>query len=188
MHWLVRLGVAAALVCSGAAVVAPAASEAAAPAVTAASATRAVAPSRGAPRRASRTFLTIPRLHARLRVRRGVSQRVLAKGPGYFPGTARPGEIGNMVILGHRTTHSAPFRRLHRLRRGDRLIVSARARRYVYRVDGKRIISARRRSVLAPVPFRPHAEPHARRLTLITCHPPGSDRQRLVVLARMGAR
>jgi sortase (surface protein transpeptidase) len=42
--------------------------------------------------------------------------------------------------------------------------------------------------VLAPVPFRPHASPLTSTLTLITCHPPGSRRKRLVVLARTADR
>jgi sortase A len=159
----------------------------AATAAPAASAEPAAALARGPGRRSATTFLIIPRLHKRLRVREGVSQRVLALGVGHYPGTARPGAIGNVVLLGHRTTHTAPFRRLHRLRNGDPLVLAKGKRRHTYRVYRKTIMSPRRRSVLAPVPFRPDAAPRTRSLTLITCHPPGSERQRLVVLAKSDA-
>ncbi|GAA4092261.1 hypothetical protein GCM10022214_62260 [Actinomadura miaoliensis] len=199
-HWFVRFGIAAALAGALGTALAPGAPTAAAkaapptappaPATTetpAASAKPATALARGPGRRSATTFLVIPRLHKRLRVREGVSPRVLALGVGHYPGTARPGAIGNVVLLGHRTTHSAPFRLLHRLRDGDRLVLAEGARRHTYRVYRKTIMSPRRRSVLAPVPFQPDAAPRTRSLTLVTCHPPGSDRQRLVVLAKSNA-
>ena len=48
----------------------------------------------------------------------GGSGRTLAFGPGHLGASALPGEIGNMVIAGHRDTH---FAFLQEVRRGDRL-------------------------------------------------------------------
>ena len=42
----------------------------------------------------------------------GVERKDLRKGPGHYPGTALPGQVGNFVVSGHRTTYSAPFNRL----------------------------------------------------------------------------
>ncbi|MGB5494501.1 MAG: class GN sortase [Sedimenticolaceae bacterium] len=50
----------------------------------------------------------------------GSSGRVLAFGPGHIPGTARPGQSGNVVLVGHRDTH---FAWLQDLRRGDKLVL-----------------------------------------------------------------
>ena len=129
--------------------------------------------------------ITIPRIRLGNRpVREGVSHRVLARGIGHYPGTALPGRIGNTVLLGHRTTYLAPFHHLDRLRRGDRIIVRAGRARHVYRAYATRIISPRTSSVLAPVPFRKGRALRHAVLTLISCHPKGSDRRRIVVLAR----
>ena len=56
----------------------------------------------------------------------GVSPADLQKGPGHYPGTALPGEIGNTVISGHRTTYGAPFNDLLDLRDGDAVVVETR--------------------------------------------------------------
>ncbi|MFI0351818.1 class E sortase [Actinomadura sp. 9N407] len=128
--------------------------------------------------------ISIPRMKVRGPVRQGVSRRVLARGIGHHPGTAMPGEIGNAVLLAHRTTYKAPFSNIQRMRTGDRITVTTGGRTYVYRTYKKRIISPRKTSVLAPVPFKRGAQARDSVLTLISCHPRGSDRKRLVVLAR----
>ncbi|MFF5264809.1 class E sortase [Actinomadura viridis] len=154
--------------------------------VRAASPTTALAPAGAArPRKGERIArISIPRLNLHRPVHEGVSQRVLARGLGHYPRTAAPGRVGNSVILGHRTTHLAPFHDLGLMRRGDRIALRSGGRTYVYRVYAKRIIAGTNTRVLAPVPFHWSRTPRRSVLTLITCHPKGSDRQRLVVLAR----
>src|SRR5262249_25077996 len=39
----------------------------------------------------------------------GTERDDLAKGPGHYPSTPLPGQVGNAAIAGHRTTHGAPF-------------------------------------------------------------------------------
>ncbi|MGH2707488.1 MAG: class E sortase, partial [Actinomycetota bacterium] len=106
----------------------------------------------------------------------GVSVDVLKKGPGHVPGTASPGQGGNMVISGHRTTYGAPFKRLDELEAGDEISLTTMQGRFLYLVTDTRIVAPTEVSILNPTIDS--------RLTLTTCHPKFSDRQRLVVLAR----
>src|SRR5262249_2321784 len=115
----------------------------------------------------------------------GVSVADLRKGPGHYPGTAMPGEIGNFVVSGHRTTYLAPFNRLDELRDGDRILIDTRGRQYVYKVTGKRIVRPSDVSVTAPVPEPPKADPTQRLIPLTTCNPKYSAAQRLVVFGQM---
>ena len=42
----------------------------------------------------------------------GITLTTLNKGPGHWPGTALPSQDGNVVVAGHRVTHSRPFRHI----------------------------------------------------------------------------
>jgi LPXTG-site transpeptidase (sortase) family protein len=128
----------------------------------------------------------IRRMGLKMVVRQGVGQPVLRRGVGHFPGTALPGHEGNTVLLGHRTTWLHPFNQLDRMRRGDRIVLRVGRRSFVYRVQVKRVIRPQNRSVLEPVPFKRASAPHGWYLTLISCTPKGSDRQRLVVVGKLG--
>jgi sortase A len=132
--------------------------------------------------------IQIRRMGLKTVVRQGVGEAVLRRGVGHYPGTAFPGREGNTVLLGHRTTWRRPFGKLDRMRRGDRIVLRAGRRTYVYRVRLKRVIRPRDRRVLEPVPFRPRSAPHGRYVTLITCTPKGSDRRRLVVVGTIASR
>ena len=52
----------------------------------------------------------------------GTGREDLKKGPGHYPGTPLPGEIGNAAIAGHRTTYGQPFYDLDKLAPGDEII------------------------------------------------------------------
>ncbi|RFS82070.1 class E sortase [Actinomadura spongiicola] len=129
--------------------------------------------------------LWIKRIRLNTTVRTGVGESVLRRGVGRHPGTARPGQEGNTVLLGHRTTWHRPFNQLDRMRRGDRIVLRVGRTSYVYRMRSRHVIDPRKRSVLEPVPFRPRSAPHGRYVTLITCTPKGSDRWRLVVVGTL---
>lgn len=101
----------------------------------------------------------------------------LKKGPGHIPGTAYPGEPGNMVISGHRTTYGAPFRNIDRLEPGDEIILETGEAEFVYRVDGKEVVPPGDLSILEQSP-----EP---RVTLTSCHPWYSDVTRIVVTGEL---
>jgi sortase A len=117
----------------------------------------------------------------------GVGVGDLKKGPGHMPGTALPGELGNVVLSGHRTTYGAPFERVDELRPGDAVVVETRDSWFTYTVRSSRIVSPSAVEVTWPVPGEAGAAPTEHLLTLTTCHPRYSARQRLIVQAELTA-
>jgi sortase A len=117
----------------------------------------------------------------------GVGVGDLKKGPGHMPGTAMPGEVGNVVVSGHRTTYGAPFERLDELRRGDAIVIETRDTWFTYTMSGSQVVAPSAVEVTYAVPGEPSAAPTRRLLTLTTCHPKYSARQRLIVSAELTA-
>ncbi len=115
----------------------------------------------------------------------GVTQKDLRKGPGHYPGSAMPGQVGNFVVSGHRTTYSAPFNRVGELRKGDEILIDTRDRQFVYHVTGRKIVEPTAVEVTAPVPGRPRTRPSEPLITLTTCHPKYSAAERLVVFGEL---
>ncbi|MEV4895932.1 class E sortase [Nonomuraea sp. NPDC055795] len=128
-------------------------------------------------------LLRIPKLGRdyRYAVVEGVETDHLKKGPGHYPGTALPGQVGNFVVSGHRTTYSAPFNRIDELQRDDEIVVEAREARYTYRVTSQDIVEPNEIEIIAPVPGKPDISPIRSYITLSTCHPEYSAAQRLIV-------
>ncbi|MGP4023099.1 class E sortase [Actinomadura sp. 3N407] len=117
----------------------------------------------------------------------GVDREDLRKGPGHYPGTALPGQVGNFVISGHRTTYSAPFNRLGELERGDKILIDTRDRQYVYKVTDREIVKPSAVEVTAPVPGRPGRKPTERMITLTTCHPKYSAAERMIIFGELAS-
>lgn len=117
----------------------------------------------------------------------GVSTADLKKGPGHIPGTALPGQVGNVVLSGHRTTYGAPFERFDELQPGDAVVLETRDTWFTYTVTGTRIVRPSAVEVTYPVPGDRAATPTRRLLTMTTCHPRFSARQRMVVSAELTA-
>lgn len=102
----------------------------------------------------------------------------LNKGPAHLAGSALPGEPGNCVIAGHRTTYSRPFFSLDALHAGDAVMLIDLSRAsYEYEVTQVLIVEPDEVWVMEPTP-----EPS---VTLIACHPRFSARKRIVVKAKM---
>ena len=120
---------------------------------------------------------TIDRLASGWAVVQGVSVRDLRNGAGHMPKTPLPGQPGNAVISGHRTTYGAPFHELDQLVPGDRIEVETAIGVHVYEVRETVIV---RPTEVWVTDDRPGAW-----LTLTTCHPKFSSRQRLVVFAEL---
>ena len=115
----------------------------------------------------------------------GTGREELRRGPGHLPGTALPGEVGNFVVSAHRTTYGAELRRADELVPGDPLVVETGVSWLVYRVTGSRVVAPTAVEVTLPVPDQPGAAPSRAVLTLTTCHPVFSARERLVVSAEL---
>ena len=118
----------------------------------------------------------------------GVGVEDLKKGgPGHIPESQAPGEVGNTVLSGHRTTYGAPFADLGELAVGDEVIVETRTDFFTYTMTGSEIVRPSAIEVTYPVPGEFGAVPTQRLLTLTTCNPKYSARQRLVIRAELTA-
>jgi sortase A len=109
----------------------------------------------------------------------GVGRDELRKGPGHVPSTVLPGQDGTFGVSGHRTTYGAPFYRLNELAKGDTITVVTREAVYTYTVTRTAIVRPTDTQVLNNV-TGPDGKPKAT-ITLTTCHPRYSARQRLIV-------
>jgi len=106
----------------------------------------------------------------------------LERGVVHYPITPTPGQLGNVVIVGHSSNnlfnqgrYKFAFVLLGRLQEGDTFMLNYNGQRYVYKVYQKKIVSPKEVSVLGPAD-RPSTA------TLITCDPPGTALNRLVVV------
>lgn len=88
-----------------------------------------------------------------------------------------PGSVGNYVIAGHRSRKFGKnFNRLDELALGDTITIATEQRKWTYVVDRKHVVKPTDLSVLEPTTT-------GRELTLITCHPFGSNKFRLIIHA-----
>ena len=123
------------------------------------------------------TRLRIPAIGVDVVVVEGTSASALRAGAGHYPETPLPCEKGNVAIAGHRTTYGKPFNNLDRLRTGDIIRLDTPIGPCEYAVERSFVTTPRDFSVLNPTPDAA--------LTLTTCHPKGSARQRLIVTAKL---
>jgi sortase A len=129
-------------------------------------------------------LIMIPRLgHSwKFAVVQGTGLPQLALGPGHVPGTALPGQVGNFAIAGHRVTAGNPFWSLPSLRAGDLVYIETIAGTYQYQVTGRPdLVAANDTAWLSPVPGHPGAAARQRMITLITCDPPWTGTNRVIV-------
>ena len=106
-------------------------------------------------------------------------------GVGHYEGTAMPGGIGNFSVAGHRTTYGKPFNRIEELVAGDPIVVQTEGAWYVYRVASTQIVLPHQVEVLAAVPGQPGVVPTEAVMTMTTCHPMYSARERYIVHATL---
>jgi len=104
--------------------------------------------------------LSIPALDRSLPLLEGTADKVLDRGVGHYTGSVLPGEVDNCVVSGHRDT---VFRRLNKLKIGDKVIVKTSAGTFTYAVSRKRVVHADDKTVIVPTD---HAV-----LTMTTCYP-----------------
>jgi len=117
----------------------------------------------------------------------GVGVPDLKQGPGHMPGTALPGQRGNVVLSGHRTTYGAPFNRWDELGEGDVVVLETRDGWYTYSLTGSQVVAPSAVEVTLPVPGQPGAAPVEQLLTMTTCEPEYSAAERMIVSGRLTA-
>jgi sortase A len=122
-------------------------------------------------------LIRIPRIGLDRAIVQGVAVPDLRKGPGHYPDSPMPGQLGNVAIAGHRTTYGAPFNQIDELAPGDEITIVTVSGTFHYSVTGQLIVSPRQTEVLDPTPDAT--------LTLTTCNPKYSARERLVVKAKL---
>lgn len=123
--------------------------------------------------------LSIPRLQLTEIVRQGDSAGTLRLTLGHIPGTALPGQEGNVAVAGHRDTL---FRGLRNIHKNDLIVFETSSGKYEYQVESTTIVRPEDVSVL-------NASDHPE-LTLVTCYPffyVGPAPKRFIVKARQVA-
>ena len=121
--------------------------------------------------------LDIPGLNLFAMVREGADASTLRRAVGHIPGTALPGEKGNVALAGHRDTF---FRALRDIQVHDPIQFETPAGIYRYQVESTRVVGPREIQVLA--------SSRAPTLTLVTCYPfyyIGSAPKRFIVRATL---
>jgi sortase A len=93
-------------------------------------------------------------------IEEGDGGRTLRQAIGHIPGTALPGQQGNVVLAGHRDTFFRPLRNIHK---GDEITLTTLDASYRYRVDFTEVVEPQDTEVL-------DASDKAI-LTLVTCYP-----------------
>src|SRR5262249_17171518 len=120
-------------------------------------------PPRARPQRSTGTTigrLEFPRLGVSTIIRAGSDARTLQLAVGHIPGTALPGEEGNVGLAAHRDTF---FRRLRDIRNDDEIRVTTSDGRFTYRVERTSVVQPQDVWVLRPTRYPA--------LTLVTCYP-----------------
>lgn len=95
--------------------------------------------------------LKIPSIHLKQVVVQGSSASQTALGPGLMSQSARPGTIGNAVILGHRTTSGAPFRNLDQLKLGEHFTLISGLGSFHYVIVERGFVRVGQRDPASPV-------------------------------------
>ncbi len=123
--------------------------------------------------------LEIPSIGVDNYVVAGVEKSDLKKGPGHYPETPLPGQLGNAAIAGHRTTYGQPFYDIDQVTPGDEIIVTTPAGRFVYIATGQQIVGPNDYQVVATT------DPTIATLTLTSCHPRYTARERIVITSEL---
>lgn len=118
-------------------------------------------------------LLTIPRIELKVPILANTTRAALTLGVGQIKGTSALGSVGNAGLAGHRRYF---FRRLDELQVGDEIDVATQDESFIYRVYDKTIVEPSDVSVL-------NRDKTNSILTLVTCHPMETFRQRLIIHA-----
>ncbi|MGO9875651.1 MAG: sortase [Acidimicrobiia bacterium] len=121
--------------------------------------------------------ILIPNINLVSPVFEGVWLTVVDHGPGHWPGSAVPGQIGNSVFAGHRVTHTHPFLNLDQLAVGDQVIFAMPNGVFTYAVTSITIVLPTDIGITDPT--------NNATITLFACNPKHSAAQRIVVQGKL---
>ena len=122
--------------------------------------------------------LALPTIGVSEQLHEGVTLTAIDRGPSHWPGTAMPGQLGNVVVAGHRVTHTKPFHNLDLLAPGDPLVFSMTdGTTWTYELTSTEIVTPDAMRIVDQ-----HPDYTA---TLFACHPKGSAAQRIVAHFRL---
>lgn len=114
----------------------------------------------------------------------GDIQKALRNGVIHYPGTALPGDNGNVVVTGHSSYYAWDagrfkdvFALLHDVKVGDKIVMYFNQRKFLYEVENIKVVLPKDVDVLA--------QTSREQLTLITCTPIGTNLKRLIVTAKL---
>ncbi|WZL73627.1 class E sortase [Clostridiaceae bacterium 35-E11] len=122
--------------------------------------------------------IDIPKINIHAAIVEGTTRELLKKGPGLYEISPLPTEDeGNVCIAGHRTTYGAWFRHIDTLLKDDEIILTFANAVYRYKVEDVFIVTKNDWSVTEPTGYAA--------LTLTSCHPLRSAKQRIIVRAKL---
>jgi sortase A len=122
-------------------------------------------------------MIVIPKINLVHPIFEGIDETAIHWGPGHWPGSANPGQLGNAVFAGHRVTHTRPFLDIDLLRAGDQIIFHLATGTYTYEVTDHVIVYPRDVWIANPTPDAT--------VTIFGCHPKHSATQRYVVRGKL---
>jgi sortase A len=123
------------------------------------------------------TRIVIPKIEVDAPIVDNITWEDLKKGVGHLPGSAHPGERGNLYLAAHNDIFGEIFRHLDKLEPGDEFFIYGGEQKFHYMVREKRIIEPTEVEVMEPT-----TQPVA---TLQTCYPYLIDTHRLVVIGEL---
>lgn len=116
--------------------------------------------------------IEIPKLGVTENMFEGIELSTLDHGPGHWPDTPMPGEVGNVVVAGHRVSHTHPFLHINDLVNGDEVFFTVGGKKFRYEVTGTEVVTPDAVRIINPTTTAT--------ATLFACHPPGSTTYRWV--------
>lgn len=137
--------------------------------------------------------IVIPKINANSKVVKNVNpfnsseyQVALTKGVAHAKGSAYPGQFGNVFLFSHSSVnfyeaskYNSVFYLLSKLNKGDDIYIFYNKTKLKYKIVGKKTVSPNDVSYLAANNSKKHT------LTLMTCWPPGTTLNRLIIVAEI---
>jgi sortase A len=128
-------------------------------------------------------ILKIPKINLETPIKEGARPEDIKYAVGHLPASSSIYNLGkknqNFVIAGHRShTYGKFFNRLDELQKGDHIIIYVQNKVLTYKVFNKKIVKPTETDVIYPIKNKSM-------VTLVTCHPLYSNKQRLIVFTEL---